>query len=75
MKTSVFLNNKTQAVRIPKEIALPDDVKQVTITRNGDNLIISPVEKNWDSFFDGSEVSEDFMLNRNQPAPQQRDEF
>ncbi|PJE80509.1 Antitoxin VapB [invertebrate metagenome] len=29
METTVFMNNKTQAVRIPKELAFPEDVKRV----------------------------------------------
>nr|WP_306671314.1 MULTISPECIES: AbrB/MazE/SpoVT family DNA-binding domain-containing protein [unclassified Endozoicomonas] len=32
MKTTIFKNNKTQAVRIPKEFVFPDNVKHVQIT-------------------------------------------
>ena len=31
IQASVFLNNRTQAVRLPKAVALDDDVRQVTV--------------------------------------------
>ena len=30
-KTTLFKSNRSQAVRLPKAVALPDDVKQVEI--------------------------------------------
>ena len=66
--STVFINNRTQAVRLPAELRLPDDVKRVDVRARGNERIISPVGRTWDSFFlDGLPVSEDFMQER---APQ-----
>lgn len=63
--TSVFINNRTQAVRLPSELRLPSDVKRVDIRALGNERIISPVGQSWDSFFLGSaKVSEDFLEAR-----------
>lgn len=35
MKTTVFLSNRSQAVSLPKAVALPDDVKHVEIIAVG----------------------------------------
>ena len=62
---SVFLDNRTQVVRIPAEARFPDGVKQVTVRIDGNDRILSPVEQSWDSFFHSSErMSDDFMITR-----------
>ncbi|OCC00556.1 hypothetical protein BA190_33355 [Labrys sp. WJW] len=40
-QVKLFRNNRSQAVRIPAEFALPGD--RVRITRDGDRLILEPV--------------------------------
>ncbi|MFI8373522.1 type II toxin-antitoxin system VapB family antitoxin [Pseudomonas helleri] len=72
---SVFLSNRSQAVRLPKAAALPDDVKRVDIIAVGRARIITPAGESWDSWFQGEGVTEDFMADREQPADQKRDEF
>lgn len=63
--SSVFTNNRSQAVRLPAELRLPDDVKKVDVRAKGNERIISPVGQNWDSFFlNGPGVSADFMEER-----------
>ncbi len=42
MKTTVFKNNRTQAVRIPKEIAYPEGVSTLLISREGDVITLRP---------------------------------
>jgi antitoxin VapB len=66
MKVStVFSNNRTQAVRLPAEMRFSDDVKQVEVRSLGVERIIAPVRHGWDSFFlDGPQVSEDFLSER-----------
>jgi antitoxin VapB len=62
---TVFINNRTQAVRLPAEVRLPNDVKQVSIRVRGHERIIAPLNETWDSFFkDSPQVSEDFMNER-----------
>jgi antitoxin VapB len=73
--TSVFKSNKTQAIRLPKAVALPDSVEKVDIVAVGNTRIITPAGASWDQWFDGSGVSDDFMLERDQPTDQEREAF
>jgi antitoxin VapB len=63
--TSVFINNRTQAVRLPTDLRLPEGIKRVQVRAVGHDRIISPLESAWDSFFLGEEkASDDFMAER-----------
>ena len=63
--TTVFTNNRSQAVRLPAEARLPDEVKKVIVRIRGRERIITPIENTWDNFFlNGPEVSDDFMNER-----------
>lgn len=73
--TQHFFSNRTQAVRLPKSISFPDDVKHVEIIAVGRSRIITPVGESWDSWFDGEGASTDFMSTREQPAVQEREGF
>lgn len=72
---SVFQSNRSQAVRLPKAVALPEDVKRVDVIAVGRTRIITPAGESWDSWFDGEGVTADFMVEREQPADQEREEF
>ena len=73
---SVFLNNRTQAVRLPADSRFPEDVKQVHVRVFGKERILSPVNHAWDSFFLSDErVSEDFMAVRASQNQDDREEF
>jgi antitoxin VapB len=62
---TVFVNNRTQAVRIPVDVRLPEGVHKVEIRAKGNERIISPVGQTWDSFFhNGPKVSDDFLTER-----------
>lgn len=69
--SSVFTNNRTQAVRLPVGLRLPEGVRKVNVRARGNERIISIVDQTWDSFFlNGPVVSDDFMVERssqNQP--------
>ncbi|MBC3956903.1 type II toxin-antitoxin system VapB family antitoxin [Pseudomonas triticifolii] len=71
-QSTVFKRNRSQIVRLPKALALPDDVKRVDIVAVGRTRIISPAGETWNSWFDGDGVSADFMTEREQPADQLR---
>lgn len=73
VQTSIFKSNKTQAVRLPKAVAMPDNVKEVDVIKVGNRRIISPSGTGWDEWFDTSKVTEDFMADRNQPKVQIRE--
>lgn len=69
---SVFINNRTQAVRLPAETRFPDNVKKVVVRVVGGDRILSPIDSAWDSFFQSDEgVTDDFMTER---APQEQSE-
>ncbi|MBE7927352.1 type II toxin-antitoxin system VapB family antitoxin [Pseudomonas saudiphocaensis] len=72
---SVFQSNRSQAIRLPKAVALPEDVKRVDIVVVGRARIISPAGESWDTWFDGEGVTADFMIEREQPAEQVRESF
>ena len=63
--STVFTNNRTQAVRLPADVRLPEDVKQVTVRAIGKERIIAPLESSWDSFFmSEKKATDDFMSDR-----------
>ncbi len=71
--TKIFMSNKSQAVRLPKAVALPESLREVDIVAIGSKRIITPAGESWDEWFDGAGVSEDFMSSREQPKDQQRE--
>lgn len=74
-KTTVFRSNRSQAVRLPKAVALPEDVKNVEIVAIGRTRIITPASEGWDNWFNGDSVTSDYMSDRDQPDDQTREEF
>ncbi len=74
-QSTVFKTNKSQAIRLPKPVALPDSVKKVDIVKIGKARLITPAGEAWDSWFDGEGVSADFMEDRQQPKGQEREEL
>jgi antitoxin VapB len=71
-KTKVFMSNRSQAVRLPKSVALPDTVKDVVIVAIDNRRIITPAGESWDDWFDRGRTSDDFMSVREQPQDQSR---
>jgi antitoxin VapB len=75
-RSTVFLTNRSQAVRLPKAVAFPDGVHQVEIVKLGHSRLISPVGRRWDDLFlDGPRASDDFMTERHQPEAEEREPF
>jgi antitoxin VapB len=73
-RSTLFKSNRSQAVRLPKAVAFPDGVREVEITKIGHSRIISPVGRRWDDFFDREpEISDDFLAERDDPSPQERE--
>jgi antitoxin VapB len=72
--STVFTNNRTQAVRLPAEMRFPDSVKKVEVRTKGLERIISPATSSWDSFFLGSAApTPDFMSERASQSQPERD--
>jgi antitoxin VapB len=59
-----------QIVRLVKDVALPDHVREVAVIRDGTRRIIVRVDALWDDFFDAPGVDLD---DRDQPKPQDRE--
>ncbi|MHA3736103.1 type II toxin-antitoxin system VapB family antitoxin [Pseudomonas sp. Eth.TT006] len=74
-QTTIFMSNRSQAVRLPKAVAMPGDVKRVEVIAIGRTRVITPAGESWDSWFDGDNVTPDFMADREQPADQERESF
>jgi antitoxin VapB len=70
VKTRIFKSNRSQAVRLPVDVASPESVKDVKITAIGNKRLIAPAGQSWEDWFSASGVSSDFMTERNQPEDQ-----
>lgn len=63
---SIFMNNRNQAVRIPKDMEF-QGVSELEIRREGDTLILRPVRPSWGSLFDedwDTTAAEGFLQER-----------
>ncbi len=73
-RAAIFRNGRNQAVRLPQDLKFPDKVKEVRVRKQGDTILLSPVKPNWASFFSLEvQVPDDFLTERNDSAPQERD--
>jgi antitoxin VapB len=76
LQGSVFVTNKTQAVRLPVEARFNENIKKVFIRRNGEERILCPVENTWDSFFLAeNKVTDDFLTERAEQTESIREGF
>jgi antitoxin VapB len=71
-RTNVFLSNKSQAVRLPKDVAFPAAVREVAILKDGLRRVIVPATAVWDDFFDAPGID---LGERTEPLPQEREAF
>lgn len=69
-RTSLFLSNRSQAVRLPKAVAFADGVREVVIVPDGPRRIIAPAEAAWDDFFETKGIN---LGDRHQPAIEERE--
>ncbi len=68
----IFMNNRSQAVRIPKEFQF--SVAEVYIRKQGDDLILSPRPKDWSALLSSdAEASSEFMKNVEKLPVQERE--
>ncbi len=69
-RTSLFLSNRSQAVRLPKAVAFGENVRDVVIIAEGARRIIAPADAAWDDFFAAPGVD---LGDRRQPVMQERE--
>jgi antitoxin VapB len=72
MRTTLFMSNRSQAVRIPKDLAFGEGIKHVVVRKVGAQRIICPADAAWDDFFDEEGVD---LGTRDQPKLQVREAF
>ncbi|WP_455483969.1 type II toxin-antitoxin system antitoxin VapB2 [Haemophilus parahaemolyticus] len=65
IEASVFMTNRSQAVRLPAEVRFSKEIKKLSVRVLGNDRILSPLNQSWDSFFlNDQAVSDDFMNER-----------
>lgn len=69
-RTTLFKSNRSQAVRLSKDVAFPDNVRAVTILKDGRRRVIVPSGSVWDDFFDAPGIE---LGDRVQPPAGERD--
>ena len=70
----LFMNGRSQAVRLPAEFRFSG--REVLIERQGDAVVLRPKPEGWDDFFARpSEVPQDFLADREDRAPEDRELF
>ena len=61
-KAKIFMNNRSQAVRLPKEFQFKTD--EVFIRREGIDVVLSPRPSDWSSYLaEAPTASSSFMEN------------
>ena len=56
----VFMNGRSQAVRLPKEFRF--DTDRVLVRREGRHVVLSPMFKDWDDYLEnGARFTDDFF--------------
>lgn len=68
----IFMNNRSQAVRLPKEFQF--NTREVFIRKDGSDLILSPRPTNWSSYLSDAPVASDqFMEGLEDLSVQERE--
>ncbi len=68
----IFKNNRSQAVRLPKEYQF--DTEEVFIRKQGDEVVLSPRPADWSEYLkNGPVASSDFMCDVEDLPVQERD--
>jgi len=68
----VFMTNRSQAVRLPKEFQFATD--EVFIRKEGENVILSPRPRDWRAYIDGGPVASDAFMDNVEDLPVQERE-
>ncbi len=70
----VFMSGRSQAVRLPVEFRF--DCREVFIEKQGDAVVLRPKPQSWADFFARApRVPEDFLADRVDELPQDREFF
>jgi antitoxin VapB len=73
-RAKLFRNGQSQAVRLPKEFRFEGDF--VYVKKSGNAVVLLPAKGIWDTLVGSlDKFSDDFMSERSQPRPQERETF
>jgi antitoxin VapB len=71
-KAKVFMNNRSQAVRLPKDFQF--NTQEVFIRKEGSEVVLSPRPTDWSAYLaEGSVASSSFMDGVEDLSPQERE--
>jgi len=68
----VFMNNRSQAVRLPKEFQFA--TSEVFIRKEGSDVILSPRPTDWSSYLDEGPIASDEFMTSVEDLPLQERE-
>ena len=66
-RAKVFLNNRSQAVRLPKEFQFNTD--EVFIRKEGEDVILSPRPSDWSAYLESGPVASEAYMNDVEDLP------
>jgi antitoxin VapB len=70
----IFKNGKSQAIRLPKEYRFQGS--KVYIKQVGNAVVLLPENDSWQTLIESlTQFSDDFMLERQQPPAQEREDM
>jgi antitoxin VapB len=73
-KAKIFKNGQSQAIRLPKEFQFKG--KEVFAQKVGNGVLLLPVDNPWELFRQSlNKFTDDFMVTRNQPKYDEREEL
>ena len=68
----IFLNGRSQAVRLPKKYRFNTD--KVLIFKRGDEVVLKEKKESWSEFFaEESAFGKDYLAKRENISPQERE--
>ena len=68
----VFMTNRSQAVRLPKEFQFSTD--EVYVRKVGDDVILSPRPRDWRAYLESAPVASDGFMTEVEDLPVQERE-
>ncbi len=74
MRTAkIFLNNRSQAVRLPKDFQFKSS--EVFIRHDGENVVLSPRPQSWANYLSTGQVAPDDFMDEVEDLPVQERHF
>ena len=71
-KAKIFMNNRSQAVRLPKEFQF--QVQEVFIRKEGSDVVLSPRPSDWSAYLTEGPIASDTFMNDVEDLPVQERE-